>query len=230
MRGTVQVEPRDDSTSSGARAGRSRFPGAGLVFPSPELIRTRAPIVAPTLMTAFVVAVTVAGTVPLVRAAYSARPELLLATVTGLWAMAALSPLAALLKGVALGGVAWSVMVLTGVQVRYRAMASAVIYGQVILGLQSAWITALLWMRGPGVLHRPSDLILPTGLDALVSDPSSALGVMARGVTPFYCAWFVFLSVVFARAAGRGWWRGALATLGVWTLVTGLGVVRALTV
>lgn len=228
MKSTLQVAPRGDPGSGGAGAARSPFPGVGLVLPSPELIRTRAPILTPTLMTAFVVAITVAGTVPLVRAAYAARPELLLATVTSLWAMAALSPLAALLKGVALGSVAWAVMVLTGVQVRYRALTSTVIYGQVILGLQGAWVTALLWMRGPGALHRPSDLILPTGLDALVSDPSSPLGAVARGVTPFYCAWFVFLTVVFARAAGRGWWRGALATLLVWTSVTGLGVVRAL--
>jgi hypothetical protein len=226
----THVAPPDDSDLDGAGAAPFPFPRAGLLFPSPELIRTRAPILPPTLMTAFLAVVTVAGTVPLVHATYAGRPEVLLATTTGLWTMAVLSPLAALLKGAALGGVAWSVMVLTGVQVRYRALASGVIYGQVILGLQGAWITALLWMRGLGGLHQPSDLILPTGLDALVSDPSSALGAMARGVTPFYCAWFLFLTVVFARAARRGWWRGAVAALGVWTLITGLGVARALAV
>ncbi|MCG6988688.1 MAG: hypothetical protein LJF06_10975 [Gemmatimonadetes bacterium] len=230
MTSTMHGAPPDDAETDGARPMRVPFPRVGLLFPTPELIRTRAPILAPTLMTAFVVAVTVAGTVPLVRAAYAARPEMLLAAVTSLWAMAALSPLAALLKGVALGGVAWSVMVLTGVQVRYRTMASAVIYGQVILGLQGAWITALLWMRGLGAVRQPADLILPTGLDVLFSDPSSALGAVARGVTPFYCAWFVFLTVIFARAAHRGWWRAALAAFGAWTLGTGLGVVRALMV
>jgi hypothetical protein len=230
MTSTMRGAPPDNIGTNDARAVHSPFPRAELLFPTPELIRTRAPIVAPTLMTTFVVAVTVACTAPLVRAAYAARPELLLAALTSLWAMAALSPFAALLKGVALGGVAWSVMVLTGVQVRYRAMASALIYGQVILGLQGAWITALLWMRGLGAVRQPADLILPTGLDALVSDPSSVLGAVARGVTPFYCAWFVFLTVIFARTARRGWWRAALAAFGAWALGTGLGVVRALMV
>jgi hypothetical protein len=229
MTSTMQVAPHDDAGKSGGRPPSSARSRMSLLFPSPELIRTRAPIVAPTLLAAFVVVATVAATVPLVRAAYGGRPELLLATTAGLWAMAVLSPLAALLKGAVLGGVAWSVMVLTGVQARYRALTSAVIYGQVILGLQGAWVTGLLWVRGLGGVHQPADLILPTGLDAFVSDPSSALGVVARGVTPFYCAWFVFLTVVFARTARRGWWRGTLAALGVWTLITGLGVVRALT-
>lgn len=203
---------------------------ASTVLPSSELIRTRAPILVPTAMATLLAVGTVAATLPLVRLAYAGRSELLPATTAGLWVMAILSPLTALLKGVVLGGVAWSVMVLTGAQARYRPLMSAVIYGQVILGLQGAWVTLLLWLRGTAGLHQPSDLLLPTGLDAFVSNPSSALGVVARSATPFYLAWFLFLTVVVAHAGRRGWWRGALAATAIWALVTGLGVVRALMV
>lgn len=209
-------------------ASRSRFPGPAVLIPSPELIRDRAPILAPALVAGVLSLATVVATLPLVRLAYAAHPELSVPAGDALWAMGLLSPFATLLKGVLLGGVAWSVLVLSGTQVRYRTLTSAVIYGQIILVLQGAWVTALLWMRGAAALHQPSDLMLPMGLDAFVSNSSSALAVVARSVTPFYCAWFVFLSVVITRAARSSWWRGTLATFTIWILVTGVGVVRAL--
>ncbi len=203
---------------------------ASTILPSAQLIHTRAPILTPTAMNTALAVVTVVAALPLVHVAYAGRPEMLPATTMGLWAMAVLSPLSALLKGTVLGGVAWSVMVLTGARPRYRALMSAVIYAQVIFGLQGAWVTSLLWLRGTAALHRPSDLLLPTGLDVFVSDPGSALGAVARSVTPFHAAWFLFLTVVAARVARGGWWRGALAAGAIWSLVVGLGVVRALMV
>lgn len=228
MRRMSDIGPPSQTAGEGASARRLRFPGAEILFPSPDVIRGRAPILVPALLAGTLSLATVAAGMPLVRLAYAGRPELLLPATEGLWAMALLSPVTILLKGLLFGGVAWAVMVLAGAHIRYRTLTSAMLYGQVILGLQGAWLTLILWLRGGAALQQPSDLILPAGLDALVSDPSSPLAALARGITPFYCAWFVFLTVVIGRAARRGWWRGALAALTVWTLVTGLGVVRAL--
>lgn len=203
---------------------------ASTVLPSAELIRGRAPILTPTVMTSALMVGSVLATLPLVRLAYAGRAALLPTVTTGLWIMAILSPITAVLKGLLLGGVAWAVVVLTGAQARYRSLVSAVLYGQVILALQGAWVTVLLWLRGTAGLHQPADLMLSTGMDAFVHDPSSVLAAVARCVTPFYCAWFIFLTVAVAQAARRGWWRGAVAAGVLWILVTGLGVTRALVV
>lgn len=199
-----------------------------LLLPTPGFVGSRAPIVVPLVILTALSLATLVATIPLVRVAYASRPELLATATTGLWILTVLAPVAALLKAVVLGGVAWSVLVLTGAAMRHRPLMSAVLYGQVILVLGGAWTTALLWIMGTGRLHQPSDLVIPTGLDGFVADPSSPLGVLARGITPFHVVWFLFLAAVMARSARGGWWRGSLATFVVWTLVTGLGVIRAL--
>jgi len=197
------------------------------LHPTFHLLRTDPPLVTPALLVGALSFATVAATSPLVRVAYSARPELLPTVLAGLWTMAALSPLFALLKGAALGAVAWAVLVLGGAEARLRSVVSTLLYGQLFLVLQGTWMTVLLWLRGTDHLRAPADMLMPTGLDFLFPDPTTVMGAVARGVTPFHVAWVIFCAVVIARVGGASRWQSAFAAASVWMFVVGLGVVRA---
>ena len=160
--------------------------------------------------------------------AYAGRPELLPTVVAGLWLMAGFSPLVSLAKGLVLGGVAWSCIVLSGAEVRFRSLVSTLLYAQVFLVLQGTWMTALLWMHGIDRLHTPADMLLPTGLDLFFPDSTTVMGAVAHGVTPFHLAWLLFSAVVIGRLAEGSKWRGGLAATSLWMLLVGLGVVRAM--
>jgi hypothetical protein len=210
----------DAATGSGGRVSSLH------IVPSRDLLRTRAPLFAPALMVGALSALTVAASLPLVHAAYAARPELLRLAVPGLWTVALLAPVGALAKGAVLGGAAWSSLVVMGVGARFRSVVSALVYAQAVLVLQGTWVTTLLWLRGPGRLHDPGDLLLPVGLDALVTDRTSALAAVARCVTPFHLVWLALLMVLLTRVAPCRWWQAGLAALVPWVLGAGLSLVR----
>jgi hypothetical protein len=197
------------------------------LHPTWELLRVRPPVVTPALLVGGLSLGTVAATIPLVRVAYAGRPELLGTVEAGLWLMAGLSPLVALLKGAFMGGLAWSSMVLSGADVRFRSLVSTLLYAQLFLVMQGTWMTILLWAHGADRIRSPADMLLPTGLDLLFPDPTTVIGAVAHDVTPFHLAWFVFCAVVIGKLARGSRWRGVLAALSLWALLVGFGVVRA---
>lgn len=197
------------------------------LHPTFELLRVSPPLVAPAVVVGALSLVTVAATIPLIRLAYAGRPELLPTVVAGLWLTAGLSPFVALVKGVVLGGVAWSCLVLSSAEVRFRSLVSTLLYAQVFLVLQGTWMTALLWIHGTDHLHAPKDMLLTTGLDLFFPDPTTVMGAVAHGVTPFHLAWLTFAAVVIGRLAEGSKWRGILAATSLWVLLVGVGVVRA---
>ncbi|MCG6958173.1 MAG: hypothetical protein LJF04_19460 [Gemmatimonadetes bacterium] len=198
------------------------------LHPTFELLRASPPLVTPAVVVGALSLVTVAATIPLIRTAYAGRPELLPTVVAGLWLTAGLSPFVALIKGVVLGGVAWSCLVLTSAEARFRSLVSTLLYAQVFLVLQGTWMTALLWIHGTARLHTPGDMLLPTGLDLWFPDSTTVMGAVAHGVTPFHLAWLIFSAVVIGRLAHGSQWRGILAATSLWVLVAGVGVVRAI--
>lgn len=195
--------------------------------PNGDLLRTRAPLLAPALAVGAVTALSVAAMTPLMWIAYAGRPELLPTVTYGVWAVTLFSPLGALVKAAALGGVAWAVLVLVDIEARYRSLVSTIVYAQIVLALQGVWIVALLWLRGRSHLQTPGDLMLSTGLDAFVHDPASPLGALARGVGPFHMAWVVVLVVGFAAVGRASWKRTSVAAAAVWTIAVAITVVRA---
>jgi hypothetical protein len=212
--------------AGGRRSGGFRRLSRGL-HPTFELLRVDPPVVAPALMVGVLSLGTVAATMPLVRVAYLGRPELLATVATGLWLLAGLSPVIALTKCLFMGGVAWSFVVLSGADVRFRSLVSTLLYAQLFLVLQGTWITTLLWVRGSHHLGAPADLVLPTGLDLWFPDPTTVPGALAHGVTPFHLAWLVFCAVVIGKLAGGPRWRGILTAVSLWTLLAAFGVIRA---
>lgn len=175
---------------------------------------------------------TVLAMQPLVGAAYASQPEALQATMrTGLWVVGVLSPVIAAVKAGILATVAWAVLVLTGMRApRPRSLVSAVLLGEVLLAVQGLWVAFILHLRGTDRLAVPADLMVVTGLDALVTDPSSPLAALARGVSPFHVAWVVLLALLFAALARASWLRGAVAAATCWVVMVGVAVLRAVVV
>ena len=168
-------------------------------------------------------------TAPLLPGAYGGQaPEVLQGVRTWLWVLVAVSPILGLAKGLALTGMAWSLLLLLGAEARFRALLSLTLFGELILSTQGLWIACVLRLRGVGGTAAPEDLRVFTGLDIILDDPSSSLGALASAVTPFHAAWFLFLAWGFSSLSRAGRVRGAAAALLCWGLAAGTGVLRAL--
>lgn len=140
------------------------------------------------------------------------------------WVLAASSPLLALLKGAVLALVAWALLVLSDAPTALRPVLSSVLYGEAILSLQGPALLLTLLLQG-GV--RAGGVPVPTGLDFFVDPAHPVLLALARGFTPFHVAWVGFLAVALAASAGTSRARGLAVSGTLWTLVVGLGVLRA---
>jgi hypothetical protein len=170
-----------------------------------------------------------AGMQPMVGAAFSGGPS---GVGTGmqswLWLLAALSPVLALAKAAVLGAAAWAVLVLVGEGARFLVVASAFLYGEVILALQGVWIAAVLHARGVGSVSGPIDLRVFSGIAELLGDVHPALIALTQGASIFHLAWITFLSLALASAATTTRTRGFAAALTAWSLATAAGAIRAL--
>ncbi len=187
------------------------------------------PVAFPLLGLVGLTLLTVLVAAPLLPGAYAGQaPEILRGVRTSLWVLVAVSPILGLAKGLALTGMAWSLLVLLGAEARFRALLSVTLFGELVLATQGLWIVGVLWLRGGGAGAGEGDLRVFTGLDIILDDPSSPLGVMASAVTPFHVAWVLFLAWGFASLSRGGRARGAAAALLCWGLTAGTGVLRAL--
>jgi hypothetical protein len=166
---------------------------------------------------------------PMVRAAFAGQPS---GVGTGmqswLWLLAVLSPALALAKALTLGAAAWAVLVLTAEGARFRVVTSAFLYGEVILALQGVWMAAVLHVRGVGSVAEPLDLRVASGIADFMGDVHPALMALCQGSSVFHLAWMTFLTLALAFAARTTKVRGFVAACTAWSLMTGIGVIRAL--
>lgn len=199
-----------------------------LPWPSADDLKTHPPLVVPLMWVAAMTAVGAAGSLPLVRAAYAGQPAVLTTATTGIWVLAVLSPVLALLKGVVFGAAMWATLVLLGADARYKAVLSVAAYGEIVWALQGAWMVALVWMRGgSGAVSAPEDLAVSTGLDAFVSDPASPLAALLRTISPFHVLWILVLTGGLGVVARTSRWRAGTAAMVAWCFLVVLGVTRA---
>lgn len=186
------------------------------------------PVAFPLMGLAGLTLLTVLVAAPLLPGAYAGQaPEILRGVRKGLWVLVAVSPILGLAKGLALTGMAWSLLLLLGAEARFRALLSVTLFGELVLATQGLWIVCVLRLTG-GAGAGEGDPRVFTGLDIILDDPSSPLGAMASAVTPFHAAWVLFLAWGFASLSRGGRVRGTAAALLCWGLSAGTGVLRAL--
>jgi hypothetical protein len=184
--------------------------------------------VAPIVLTGAVSVWTATVLHPLVASAYADDPGGIAAGIQSLiWLLAVLSPLLALAKAGVLGTAGWGVLVLAGGRPRFLPLVSALLYGEVILALQGAWVAFVLRLRGTGSISRPADLKVVTGPAELLPDGPPALMALAQGLSVFHVAWLVFLTLAFAYLARTSKMAGLAAAASVGMFFVGFGVLRA---
>lgn len=207
------------------RAGRWILRRVELVVPGIDDIRRHRPLGTPLVV------------VPVLSlaSAYALRPMVAEAmagdTARGveawLWLSAFLSPVSAGAKALALGALAWSVLVVAGRDAPFRLLVSIFLYGEALLALHPVAIAAVLQMRGPGAVAGPEDLYVAMGLDALVQPVAPALAAAVRALSVAHAVWFLFVSCALVRVPElSGRWAVGLAT-GAWMLTLGVAAVRA---
>jgi hypothetical protein len=140
-----------------------------------------------------------------------------------LWALGLLSPVTALFKGIFFGATAWALLVLLGASSPFRAVLSALLYGEVVLAFLNVWVAGVVLARGRFDPAEP----VHAGLDAFVAGAHPVLLELARGVTPFHAAWLLFLTFALTTPAGAPRWKGAVVAGALWSLSAGLIVFRA---
>jgi hypothetical protein len=166
---------------------------------------------------------------PVVASAYAAEPAgVASGMLTWIWLLAGLSPLLAFAKAGVLGSAGWGMLVLAGGRPRFLPVLSALLYGEVILALQGAWVAGVLQLRGVGSFSSPGDLRVVTGLAELLQGGPPALMALGQGLSFFHLAWLVFLSMAFAHVAKTSRRAGFAAAALVWVFLVGLGVLHAL--
>lgn len=166
---------------------------------------------------------------PLVERAYGAEAPALRDMVrNGLWIVGASAPLLGLVKGAVLAAIAWSVLVLGGGDAPFRRLLGVTVCGELVLGAQGVVIAILLWLRIGGGVASVADLRLPTGLDLLFPDPTTAVGAVAAMVTPFHLVWVAFLAWAFVSVAKTRTALGVAAALACWAPAPAILLARAM--
>lgn len=203
---------------------------ARLVLPRLSDLGGPGTLLAPLVLVAIFSLLGAVGMDPMVEAAFrNGSPGAGVTLRTWIWLLGVLSPVFAMVKGLVLGGAAWSVLVLLGGAPAFRAVVSAVLYGEALLSLQGLWISFVLHLRGVASMAEPSDLRVVTGLDVLADASSPVSVALAQGLSVFHVAWVVVLCLAFAHAAGTTRIRSSVAAAAVWCLVVGAAVLRAST-
>lgn len=200
---------------------------ATLVVPRLSDLGGPGTLLTPVLLVSMLSLLALAGIDPVLGSAAGSGEPVAAAMRSSVRMLAVLAPIVAMVKGVVLGGVAWAVLVLVDTTPRFRAVVSAVLYGEVVLACQGVWIGFVLQLRAAGGILSRTDLHVPSGLDAFGAPSSPAVGALVQGLSVFHVAWVLVLALAFVHAAATTRPRGAVAALVVWGLVVGLGVLRA---
>lgn len=186
-------------------------------------------VVSPLILVGALSLAAAAAMQPMVRAAFAGQPSGIGSSMQSwLWLLAALSPVLALVKALILGAAAWAVLVLVAEGAGFLVVMSAFLYGEVILALQGIWMAVVLHVRGVGVVSDPTDLRVVSGLAELMGDAHPALLALTQGASVFHLAWMTFLALALASGAATTKSRGFAAAGTAWSLVTAIGVFRAL--
>ncbi len=135
-----------------------------------------------------------------------AAPGAAAAAPGALWIMAFVMTAGLLLRTLAAGAAAWSLLVLAGRPVAFLAGVSVLLYGGLILAAQDLFLLTLL---GTGVVEISGGALPSMGLDVLLSDAPGWLTGVASVITPFRLAWAAFVAVGFTAVARGRWYHGA---------------------
>ncbi len=202
---------------------------AQLCAPTLEEIGTIRPVGLPLLLVAVLLTGAALLTGTLIPYAFRESPPAVVAGLrTWFLILGLLSPILALLRAGLATGVVWSVLTLGGHPVRTRGVFSLLLYGEIILALQGAVIAVTARILGPARLHSPRDLLIPTGLDLLITPDGPLMQTLVSHLSLFHLAWFLLLSTGIPIVTNTSRRAGVAVALLLWILSLGVGLLRSL--
>ncbi len=202
---------------------------AQLCVPTLEEIGTTRPIGLPLFLVALLLTTAALLTGTLIPYAFRESPPAVVASLrTWFLVLGLVSPLLALLRAGLATAVTWSILTLGGHMVRTRSVFSLLLYGEIILALQGAVIAVTARILGPDRLHSPQDLLIPTGLDLLVTPNGPLMQTLVSHLSLFHLAWFFLLSAGIPIVTETSRRVGVAVALLLWILSIGVGLLRSL--
>ena len=217
--------PDEGRCAPATTPGERALHWAGLLVPGFAEIARHRPVVAPLVLVAVLSAAAAFSIQPV--AAWAASGETAGGLAVLFWVSGLLAPVVSGLKGLILGVLAWSVLVLAGRERGLRLLVSAFLYGEAVLALHGVAMVSVLHLRGPGGVTGPEDLYVPMGLEGLAPADAPVLQALARGATVFHGAWALFLVLALVRSARLSPSTAALVAAGAWALLLLVTALRA---
>lgn len=200
-----------------------------LCVPTLEEIGTLRPIGLPLFLVAVLLTSAAILTGTLIPYAFRESPPAVVTSLrTWFLLLGMLSPILALLRAGLGTAVVWSVLTLGGLRARTRGIFSLLLYGEILLALQGAVIAVTARILGPGRLHSPRDLLIPTGLDLLVTPDGPLMQALVSQLSFFHVAWFLLLSAGIPIVTDTSRRVGVAVALLLWILSLGVGILRSL--
>lgn len=197
------------------------------LLPSFEDIRVNAPMLAPIAIASFVTVVGATAMRPAFRHALGGAPGAAAGVEFLLWFSALVTPLLALGKALALGAMAWAVLVLSGREVPFRPVVSLLLYGEAILASASLYLAGVYYLRGVETLRTPADLQVVQGIDLFVPSASPTVAAMLQTGSLFHIVWFGFLALGLTKVARVSRGLGVTAAVVLWAALVAFAGLRA---
>lgn len=221
--------------TAGPIHGADRAPKAGSslrrhlehLVPGLDEIREHEPLMPPLVLGWVVALVSAFSLRPFIVAALPADQLAAAGAVEfSLWIVALFAPAFQLVRAVALGVLAWALLVLADSARRFRAILSIVLYGDVILSVQGLLLAFYLHLTTGGGAG-PQALQAPFGPAVFVPTSRPVLFAVAQSMTFVHVAWLAFLMIAFHRVLDLGRVRAAVFAAALWGGVLLVTVMRA---
>lgn len=201
---------------------------AGLVIPSLDDIRDRAPL-APPVVAAWIVAAAGALSMrPLLHAA--TQQDAAAAAVIGFvfWASVVFAPVVFLAKAGLLAALAWAILELFDVsEVRFRQLVSIFLYGEAIVALRNVFGALYLHLAGGPDALEGGARVHVFGLSSFVSPDDPALFAATQSVSLAHLAWMAFVSLAVRKTISVRWSSAVAVATALWAVVVAVSALRA---
>lgn len=198
-----------------SRPASAAPPGSGRwVRARLDRVVLRRPLATPLLLATVIGLVAAAALTTLLASVMPDPADAVLAR-TWIWLAAAVAPAVHLGKALVVGILGWSFLTLLGGRVELRPLVSGALFGQALLAVNPLVLALFLALFPP---TEPGSLAaaLPSALGGLAGSGSALSMALGRAATPLHVPWTLFLALLFSRAANVPFRHGLLSALTLW--------------
>lgn len=135
------------------------------------------------------------------------------------------SPLVALLKAGALSAIVWAAAAACGLSIPVWAAMRPILVAEIALALAGPWTAIVLLARGTPAT--PTDLAVPTGVNAFLTVPAGWPTLLAEQLGLFHLLWVVALGLLLKDLLHRSRPTTTVVVATCWFVSLGGALIRA---